>query len=280
MNRKIKILVCCHKKDIMATQEPYLPIQVGKDLHPELDLGIQGDNTGDNISDKNANYAELTAMYWAWKNLKGVDYIGLCHYRRYFDFNKQIAQNYPYYELETNHFDSFMLAVNEDIILSIKNDEIITPFPFHLRNSLTLDYCYKHLSEDFRLFDTIIRDNFPEVYPSFSYVMNRTNILRATNMFIMKWSTFCNYCNWLFSILSKVEKGIDISNHSLFQSRVFGFMGERLLNVYIHYSNLNVRYLPIAVFVDKPLNKMGGKFHFTVRNFINDLGYWMLRERD
>ena len=85
---KLTMLVCCHKEDIMATAEPYMPLQVGKDIS-KIDLNIQGDNTGDNISCKNQSYCELTGMYWAWKNLKNVDYVGLCHYRRYFDFHGQ-----------------------------------------------------------------------------------------------------------------------------------------------------------------------------------------------
>ena len=101
-----KILVCCHKKDVMATHEPYMPIHVGKALHPELDLGIQGDNTGDNISEKNGSYCELTGMYWAWKNLKDVDIIGLCHYRRYFDFYSNSIFGLPEKMFNTSHFDS------------------------------------------------------------------------------------------------------------------------------------------------------------------------------
>ena len=46
---KLTMLVCCHKEDIMATAEPYMPLQVGKDIS-KIDLNIQGDNTGDNIS--------------------------------------------------------------------------------------------------------------------------------------------------------------------------------------------------------------------------------------
>lgn len=83
MNNKITILVCCHKQDYYAQKYPFLPIQVGRAIS-SVDLGIQGDDTGDNISWKNRNYCELTALYWAWKNLKEVDIIGLCHYRRYF----------------------------------------------------------------------------------------------------------------------------------------------------------------------------------------------------
>ena len=87
---KIKILVACHKSDTAIYQNDiYMPIQVGKALHANVELGFQCDNTGDNISEKNDSYCELTAIYWAWKNLKDIDYIGLCHYRRYFDFFKK-----------------------------------------------------------------------------------------------------------------------------------------------------------------------------------------------
>ena len=44
------------------------------------------DNTGENISEKNSMYCELTAQYWAWKNLN-ADYYGFFHYRRYLNFS-------------------------------------------------------------------------------------------------------------------------------------------------------------------------------------------------
>lgn len=83
---KLKILVCTHKQsEYTRTEEPFFPIQAGKALHPDLDLGFTCDNTGDNISEKNDHYSELTVLYWGWKNIKDVEYIGLNHYRRYFD---------------------------------------------------------------------------------------------------------------------------------------------------------------------------------------------------
>ena len=66
---KVKILVCCHKPDKWLSDDVYIPIHCGKAVS-KVNLGIQGDDTGDNISTKNPNYCELTAMYWAWKNLK------------------------------------------------------------------------------------------------------------------------------------------------------------------------------------------------------------------
>ena len=86
--KKIEILVCTHKKDENTRNGGvYKAIQVGKALHPELNLGYTCDNEGENISEKNPFWCEYTALYWGWKNQKNVEYSGLCHYRRYFDIN-------------------------------------------------------------------------------------------------------------------------------------------------------------------------------------------------
>ena len=101
-NTKVKILVCYHKPDVLVKDDVFTPIHVGRALArqraKEGDKNFEwmlentiGDDTGDNISNKNMSFNELTAVYWAWKNydkLGNPDYIGLCHYRRYFLFRK------------------------------------------------------------------------------------------------------------------------------------------------------------------------------------------------
>ena len=77
----IKIMVAAHKPYWMPQDDVYMPIHVG--CEGKESIGFTGDNTGDNISTKNPHYCELTALYWAWKNLQ-ADYTGLVHYRRYF----------------------------------------------------------------------------------------------------------------------------------------------------------------------------------------------------
>ena len=42
------------------------------------------DDTDDNISERTPYYSEMTAQYWARKNVHDVEYIGFYHYRRYF----------------------------------------------------------------------------------------------------------------------------------------------------------------------------------------------------
>jgi hypothetical protein len=84
---RVKVFISTHKKFVAPDNDLYLPIHAGKAIS-NYHLNYQGDNSGDNISYKNPNYAELTTIYWAWKNIKDIDYVGICHYRRYFLFNK------------------------------------------------------------------------------------------------------------------------------------------------------------------------------------------------
>lgn len=87
MNRekelKLNIFIAVHKPSFYLNDEIYKPVQVGTDL-VDFSLDILKDNKGDNISQKNKTFAELTMLYWVWKNKMDADYIGICHYRRYF----------------------------------------------------------------------------------------------------------------------------------------------------------------------------------------------------
>ena len=79
---KIKIYIMAHKKFAPPEEKGNIPLQVGAALHE--DLGYLRDDVGENISDRNQNYSELTGLYWIWKNEKEADITGLVHYRRYF----------------------------------------------------------------------------------------------------------------------------------------------------------------------------------------------------
>lgn len=84
-NLNVKLLLCHHKESPYIKNECILPIQVGK-ANKDFTLSYcVGDDTGDNISEKNPFWCELTALYWAWKNLD-ADYYGLMHYRRFLSF--------------------------------------------------------------------------------------------------------------------------------------------------------------------------------------------------
>ena len=78
----VTVFTMTHKKFPTPGDPIYVPVQVGRAR--AADLGYIGDDTGVNISEKNCYYGELTGVYWVWKNIKTSDYVGICHYRRYF----------------------------------------------------------------------------------------------------------------------------------------------------------------------------------------------------
>ena len=88
--KNIKILISCHKQSMVPDSKIMLPIEVGADLRKKHIEEILQDNQGENISSKNKMYCELTAQYWAWKNLD-ADYYGFFHYRRYLNFSDKIV---------------------------------------------------------------------------------------------------------------------------------------------------------------------------------------------
>lgn len=215
----IKILVAAHKNYVMPqNQNLYLPIFVGKDLHPDVNHTFQGDNTGDNISIKNAHYNELTAIYWAWRNLD-ADAIGLVHYRRYLSLHKQKDLTSVLDQAQTES-----LLKDHDIILPKKRNYYIESNYSH--------YVHAHHAEPLDLTRKIIEQDYSMYLKAFDEVMQRKSA-HMFNMFIMKQQPFDEYCQWLFDILAKVEQNLDISDYNQYEARVYGFISERLLDVWL-----------------------------------------------
>lgn len=271
-----KVLVCCHKECQLPKMEPYFPIHVGKAL-ADVDLGIQGDDTGDNISIKNKTYCELTGMYWAWKNLKNVDIIGLCHYRRYFDFHQQCESFFSNTVYNTSEYTNIDLSIPEKDLRKLNSHSVIAASPIHYEISLYYDYCRCHLSEDFlTLKKTVEGQNEQRYIDAFNKVMYQNNKLCHYNMFIMTWNLYNEYCNWLFTILSKVESEINITNYSPVQKRIFGYMAERLLNVFIEAHKLKVYEKKVIWFNDQEIVREP-KVKYLLKRILNHISFKLMR---
>ncbi|MBQ9340256.1 MAG: DUF4422 domain-containing protein [Paludibacteraceae bacterium] len=249
-----KIIVCCHKQDVMTKQAPYLPVHVGKALS-NAELGIQPDDEGENISAKNRSYCELTGLYWAWKNLKNVDVIGLCHYRRYFDFHNQCDSVMPETPFKTEDFDKIDLSIPADVLENLHEGEAYVAKPRYYRHSLYDDYCIAHVSDDIRTLEKYIMTTQTEdIREAWYEYMHRNCQLRHYNMFIMTWHDFDAYCSWLFPLLEEMEKQIDITHYTPVQGRIWGYMAERLMNVWLLAKGFKLHERPVIWFNDYPGN--------------------------
>ena len=90
-----------------------------------------------------------------------------------------------------------------------------------------------------------MKKRFLEKYlPAFDWYEQQTNSY-VCNMLIMNKDLYDSYCEWLFGILFKLDNMIDYSKYDNYNSRMIGFVSERLQNVWIKKHNLRVKEYPI-----------------------------------
>ena len=228
----IKILVAAHKKYRFPQDTIYMPVQVGAARGG--DLGIARDDTGENISEMNPYYCELTGMYWMWKNVN-ADYYGLVHYRRYFT-------DKPF----MSHFikDKLTCVIGKDRLVPIlKRYDIVLPGKRHYYiETLYSHYAHTHYEEHLTATKSIIKDICPEYSHAFDKVMKQRSG-HMFNMMIMSREKFDAYCTWLFPILKELEGVIDYKKYDAFQARLFGRISELLLNVWIVHNGFDYKEL-------------------------------------
>ncbi len=217
------IYVCTHKKFDFNLLNYYYPIQVG--AFNKNDLGYLKDNTKDNISNKNSNYCELTGLYWLWKN-DNHSVVGLTHYRRYFfrnliDFKKKNV-------------------LNKNVIENkLKKYDIILPKKKFYRDSMYEIYQRDHYIEDYENTRKVIEKFYPEYLSDFD-TFSKSHECYLFNMFICKKEIINEYCDWLFKILFELEKITCVDLYDSYNKRIYGFISERLFNVWIMHNNLKI----------------------------------------
>lgn len=218
--QKIKILTACHKPYDVVKNEVYTPIHVGRAISKfkEEMADMMGDDTGDNISEKNPLYSEMTAQYWAWKNIRDTEYIGFCHYRR-----------------------GFEIRFNEQNVQGLFNDgtDVILAGPI-LREKGRYDFLKNYVClEDLTIMLYVIKKLYPEYYKTVSnYAYG--NLDYPLNMLVCKKVLFDQYAKWIFDILFECEKYIKSSPYSRAR-RVYGYLSEFLMPVYFIHHGLKIK---------------------------------------
>lgn len=264
----LKILVCFYKQTLLRPKNSvYLNIQCGKD-DTGVDLNMIADNTGDNISSRNRYWSEITGMYWAWKNMEKVDYIGLCSYRRFFNFKEDPLSAIKIIPIDSiNEIDKIEIP---DINKIFSNYDVIIPKAYSYAYSIKTVCHMNYRDDDFELLEKTIHELSPEYDSAYHSILYSTNKMIGHNMFIMSWDNFDEYCNWVFSILFEMERKVDPSNYPISQVRIFGYMHELLLAVFIEKKGFRKYYSQITWATD---STKGFKFNNIFYKLVASLYY-------
>ena len=292
------IYVITHKKfdDEKLNKDIYRVLHVGKntDCSPEY----LRDDTGDNISEKNPTYCELTGLYWIWKNVKAPEdeITGLVHYRRFFTDEagyKEYKKSGRLPEITNGKKGEFDLAENE----------VILPKRYITLSTLRGSYKRCHDIGDLDVVREAMEKTCPGYIKTFEKVLSHHKGYYF-NMVICRRKVLDSYCEWLFPLMSEIERAMESrtqgpmppadetntgnetsgtvaenpygipdapahkdSKNALYQSRVYGFIAERLLQVWVEHWGLKIKEMPVFNTQERPIS-------FAKRNAIRIKYLW------
>ena len=222
VKKDIKILVAYHKKAKLYKDERLIPIHCGRSIalsqqrEPKisqeeinwLKSNLIGDDTFDNISNLNQTLNEMTAIYWAWKNYDKIgnpDYIGLNHYRRFFEIN----------------YNSL--------------DKIFAGYDFVKQKHSLSKYSFYELWEKEKDRSMDFLDNAIEICKQVNPIEGekiekflKGNIHRGfCNMFILPKKDFFKYCEFIFPIILKLPQDVKYGRQA-------GYFAELVTSYYLY----------------------------------------------
>lgn len=227
----IRIYTMTHKKFEVPKDPLYQPLQVGRAV--SSDLGYPGDDTGENISERNCYYSELTGLYWIWKNCKDVDYVGTCHYRRYLINEKEQVFTRAEYEALLSEYD------------------LITTKRVRLNHSYYFGFSANHNRKALDMTGEVIKELYPEYYETFLRLVNGTETYFG-NILVASKELFDAYAKWLFTIFFAVAERIELeTGEDAYHKRVFGFISEFLLLVWVTVRELKVCECKVGMIGEK-----------------------------
>jgi hypothetical protein len=247
-------MVAYHKMHytLQTVKEHYNPIHAGKETS-KVDLVIEGDDVGENISCKNPDYSELTIHYYVWKN-QHSDYFGLMHYRRFFSYNPLLHSIFRFFRLmmkvrllNRKGFEiigSLLLKndiekTEKNLLKTLQKYDVILP----KKERVPLVEDNKSDVIEYAKIIEIISDKYPEM-ENVAVELGDTSLQYKYNMFVAGEELFNEYSAWLFEICNEFEPFKT-------RGRSCAYLGERMLNIFFefHKERFNIKELNV-VYVD------------------------------
>ena len=215
----------------------YAALQAGASAY--ADIGCLKDNTENNISDLNVFINEITGLFWIWKNTND-DYVGLCHYRRF--LTTDTDNSYAFEKIVTDQqvkelLKSYDILIGKAVFFGMTQKELL------------INDCDENLANlGLMITERYLSEIQPDYLESFNYVWTQSIIWRS-HLFITRHYVFNAYCSWLFSFFIEATKEViqaaALEEQEKSSKRLMGYIGERMLSVWLYKQNLRIKELSI-----------------------------------
>lgn len=231
LDHALTVFVATHVKFNPPNNPIYVPLHVGRCGKP--DLGYLGDDTGENISDLNFLYGELTGLFWIWQNVQDLDYVGLCHYRRYFINSEMQA-----------------MGKGEYLALLEQCDAIVPKHAVCEANNYYEHFGMSHNSRDLDAVERALKRLYPDYAGAWDTAMSGT-IYYWGNLVVTRLEILKAYAEWLFNIFAEASDEIDVSGYDDYHRRVYGFLSEQMFYVFAMANGLRLCETAVGVSAEK-----------------------------
>lgn len=184
------------------------------------------DDTGDNISFKNRAYAELTALYWIWRN-------------KLEDMYSSVDEELQYYGFA--QYRRMLQLSNDDLLRLADNDvDVVLPYPMPYEPNIHAHHLRYIKEEDWKGFLQALEEMAPEYAESFPRILQQ-RYLYNYNVIIAKRAVLRDYCRWLFPIFARAEEICQPGGKER-GYKYLGYLGETMETLYFmyHAKDLNI----------------------------------------
>lgn len=240
----------------------YIPVGLG---NRNFSKAWIRDNSGINISNKNAYYGEYSFHYWLWKNeLKNLPdnkWIGFCTYRRFWQKNNILLKNGSNMK-ETilneipNEWDNYEVVLGEKInIGNIKWVKILKYGKLAiLHNPKAIFKKKRSLKFQFDMFHgcgvinkAISLLNNEDKKEFYEFII-KENSFNPANMFICRSKKILNdYYKTIFEWLERCEDLFGFNLKGYGKIRIYAFLAERFMSYWFN-KNAKVKEWPILFY--------------------------------
>lgn len=234
------VYVITHKKCNRPSLDGYKLLAVGSKGKKFPDDYVR-DDVGDNISEYNNSYCELTGLYWIWKNDKSQN-VGLVHYRRFFvNVEKTLKFKGRYVFWNTKKYSIMSIdelereLIGYDVLIkmsdkkSISNEQLFEQF---LGTEI-----WNELNDVIRLQEEKYKASFKNLCKEKQHV--------NCNMFYGKKYIINRYCEWVFGILDGVDQIHLKKYEKRYNNREMGYLAELLFGVWLDAEGILYKELPV-----------------------------------